>query len=103
MPGNPITDPHWADEVADQVIGVVGKVRDNATNNAIKVVRGVVFGLMGLMLGITLVVLMLIGITRGTQSLLDIWMGWDTAVYASYFIVGGLFTAIGVLAMSKRS
>ena len=103
MPGNPLTDEHWADEVADQVIGFVGKIRDSATNNAIVAVRAVVFGLMGLMLGVTLIVLSLIFFTRGTQSLFDIWLSWERAVYASYFAVGGLFTLIGVLAMSKRS
>jgi hypothetical protein len=102
MPGNPLTDEHWADEVADQITGVVGKIRDNATNNAIVAVRAIVFGLLGAMLGIGFMVLLLISVTRGTQSLLDIWMGWPTAVYASYYIVGGLFVVLGALFMKKR-
>jgi hypothetical protein len=103
MSGNPLTNPNWADEAFDQINGLVGKIRDNATNNAIVAVRAVVFGLMGLLLGITLIVLLLIFLTRGVQSLLDIGMGWPTAVYVSYFIVGGFFTLAGVLAMKKRS
>ena len=103
MPSNPITDPHWADEVADQITGLVGKVRDNATNNAIVAVRAVVFGLLGLILGVTFLVLLLVFLTRGVQSLLDLAMDWETAVYVSYFIVGGLFTLIGLFAMSRRT
>ena len=103
MSGNPLTNPNWADEATEQITGVVGKIRDNATNNAIVAVRAVVFGLMGFLLGITLIVLLLIFLTRGVQSLLDIGMGWPTAVYVSYFIVGGFFTLAGVLAMKKRS
>ena len=47
MPGNPLTDPNWAPDLADQITTFIGNVRDKTTNNAIKVVRGVVFGLLG--------------------------------------------------------
>ena len=102
MPGNPLTDPNWATDLTEQITTFVGNVRDKTTNNAIKVVRGVVFGLMGLMLGMVAVVLLLIIATRGLQSLLDIWFEWDKSVYLSYFIVGGILTVAGWLLMSKR-
>ena len=102
MPGNPLTDPNWATEVTEQITTFVGNVRDKTTNNAIKVVRGVVYGLMGLLLGFVAIVLLLIIATRGLQSLLDIWFAWDKAVYTSYFIVGGILTILGWLLMSKR-
>jgi hypothetical protein len=102
MPGNPLTDPNWANELTDQITGFVGNVRDKTTNNAIKVVRGIVFGLMGLILGVVAVVLVLIAATRGLQSLLDIFVEWDKAVYLSYFIVGGILTVVGWFLMSKR-
>ena len=69
MPGNPLTDPNWAADLADTVERVVGTVRDKATTPAVHVTRGVVFGLLALFLGITAVVLFLIGITRGLQAL----------------------------------
>lgn len=102
MPGNPLTDPNWATEVTEQITTFVGNVRDKTTNNAIKIVRGVVFGLMGLLLGFVAIVLLLIIATRGLQSLLDIWFEWDKAVYLSYFMVGGILTIAGWLLMSKR-
>ncbi len=103
MPGNPLTDPNWATEVSDQIITFVGNVRDKTANNAAKVVRGVVFAMLALFLAIALVVLLLVMLTRLMQSILDIWFAWDKAVYLSYFIVGGLFTMVGALLISKRT
>lgn len=102
MPGNPLNDPNWASEVTAQITDVVGQVRDKTTNNAIKVLRGVVFGLLGLILGLVALTLLIIIVTRALQSLLDIWMGWDTAVYVSYLILGGIMTVGGMFIMSKR-
>lgn len=102
MPGNPLTDPNWAPDLATQITTLVGNVRDKTTNNAIKAVRGVVFGLLGMFLGLVTIVLLLIVATRGLQSLLDIWFEWDKSVYLSYFIVGGILTLAGLLLMSKR-
>lgn len=103
MPGNPLSDPNWANDVTDQVTAFVGKVRDTATNKAIVAVRAVVFGLLALVLGITLIVLLIVGGTRGIQSALDSFLDWDTAVYVSYFVVGGILSLVGLLAMSKRT
>ena len=103
MPGNPLTDAHWADEVTEQITSLVGTVRDKTTNNAIKAVRAVVFGLLAFFLAIALVILLLIFLTRGLQSLLNLFLAWDKAVWLSYFIIGGLMSLGGLLAMSKRS
>ncbi len=102
MPGNPLTDPNWASEVTDQITSLVGTVRDKTTNNAIIAVRAIVFGLLGLILGLVLVTLLLIVLTRVIQAILSNWIDWDTAVYVSYFIVGGLLTVTGAFFMTKR-
>ncbi len=102
MPGNPLNDPNWATDLTDQITTFVGNVREKTTNNAIKAVRGVVFGLLGLFLGLVAMVLLLIIATRGLQSFLDIWLEWDKSVYVSYFLVGGILTVAGLLLMSKR-
>lgn len=103
MPGNPLTDPNWASDVAEQITSVVARVRDKTTNNAIKVVRGVVFGLLGTFLGLFALVILLITTTRALQSLFDVFMGWDTAVYTSYLVLGGILSAVGLLLMAKRT
>lgn len=103
MPGNPLTDPNWAPDLANQITTLVGNVRDKTTDNAVKAVRGVVFGLLGLFLGLTAFVLLLIVATRGLQALLSLAVDWDQAVYISYLIVGGILTLGGLLLMGKRS
>jgi hypothetical protein len=103
MASNPLTDQNWAPDLAEQITTTVGNIRDKTTNNAVKAARAVVFGLLGLFLGLVAIVLLLIFLTRGTQSLLDIFFGWDKAVYGSYFIIGGLLSLLGMLLMSKRT
>lgn len=102
MPGNPLTDPNWATDLTEQITTVVGNVRDKTTNNAISIVKGVVFGLLGLFLGVAAIVLLLIILTRGAQSVLDILFEWDKAVWISYIGVGGIMTALGLFLMSRR-
>jgi hypothetical protein len=102
MPGNPLTDPNWAADLADQITGFVGTVRDKTTNNAIKVARAIVFGLLALILGTVALVLAVIGSTRGLQELYDLGTSTDKAVYLSYFTMGGIFTLLGLFLMMKR-
>lgn len=102
MPGNPLTDQHWASDLADTVERLVGKVRDTATNNVVLVTRAVVFGLLGAVLGIAALVLTLIVVTRGLQSLLELAVEWPRAVYISYFVLGGICLAAGAFMMKKR-
>lgn len=102
MPGNPLTDPNWATDLTGQITSFVGNVRDKTTNNAIVAIRAIVFGLIAVFLGLTALVLFLIGATRGLQSLLSLGMSWSRSVYASYLIIGGILTLAGALLMRKR-
>lgn len=103
MPGNPLTDPNWAPDLADQITEFIGKVRDQTTNKGILAARAIVFGLLAAFLGMTLLVLVLITLTRGLQALLDLGVSWSRAVYLSYFIIGGIFTLAGLFLMAKRT
>ncbi len=102
MPGNPLSDPNWATEVTEQITTLVGNVRDKTADKAVVAVRGVVFGMIGLFLGLAALILVLIIATRGMQSFLDIWVSWEKAVWISYFAVGGILTLVGMLLMSRR-
>jgi hypothetical protein len=102
MPGNPLTDPNWAADLADTVERVVGQVRDRATKPAVHITRGIVYGLLAGLLGIVALVLLLIGLTRGLQVLLDLGLSRGRAVYLSYLIVGGILCLAGVFFLRKR-
>ena len=55
------------------------------------------------MLGTLIAVIAVIGVMRGTQALLELAVGWDRAVYLSYFIFGALFSVVGLLLFHKRN
>jgi hypothetical protein len=102
MPGNPLTDPNWATDLADTVERVVGTVREKTTDNVVKAARIIVFGLLGAFLGFTALILLVIITTRALQALLDFAVTPARAVYISYFIVGGICCLLGVFLMKKR-
>jgi uncharacterized membrane protein YedE/YeeE len=102
VPSNPFTDAEWARHTVDSIDKWVGFVRDHTTKPVISIVRGVVYGvLIGTGL-ITIAVLFLIGSTRGVQAALDAGMARDTAVWLSYFIVGGVLLLIGLVIARKQ-
>lgn len=103
MPGNPLTDPNWAADVADTIERMVGTVRDRTTKPLVRGARGVVFGLLAGILGVIAVVLLIIVLTRGLQALLDLGLDHPMSVYVSYLILGGIISAVGVFILSKRS
>ena len=102
MAGNPLTDPNWAPDLADTVERLVGTVREKATKPAVHAARGVVFGVLAGILGVVAITLLLVGATRGLQSLLDLAVDWAMAVYLSYFIVGGILCLAGLLLLTRR-
>lgn len=103
MPGNPLTDPNWADETTDTVVRLVGTVRDKATKPVVIAARGLVFGLIAVFLGLFAVFLFLIGLTRGIQTGLGELVDRDRAVWISYLAVGGIFSIAGLLMFKKRN
>lgn len=102
MAGNPLSDSTWATEITDTVVRVVGTVRDKTTDNIVLVARAVVFGLFAAIVGVFALVILLVGLTRGLQSLLELAVEWPRAVYLSYFVLGGILCALGAFTMSKR-
>lgn len=103
MPGNPLTDPNWADETTDTVVRLVDQIRSKTTRPAVLVARGLVFGILAAFLGLLALILLLIAATRGLQAAIEPLTDQDRAVYISYFVVGGILSLVGVLLFRKRS
>jgi uncharacterized membrane protein len=103
MPANPLTDPHWATETTDKLVSLIDTVRSQTTQKVVYAARGAVFGVIALLLGILIAVIALVGLMRGLQALLELAVGWDRAVYLSYFIVGGILSLVGLVLFSKRN
>ena len=102
MPSNPLTDPNWARNTVDAIDKWVGFVRDRTTRPVITVVRALVYGLL-IATGVgTMFVLFIIAATRGLQAALDTGLSRDTAVWLSYFIVGGILLLVGLFVARKQ-
>lgn len=102
MVSNPLTDPAWADRIVDLIDKTVSTIRRYTTQPLVTGARGIVFGLLAGFGIVTMIVLVLLGLTRGVQEGLDAFLPRDAAVWASYLILSGLFLAIGTLLMRKR-
>ena len=85
----------WATHIADTIDQYVGLVRDKATRPAILAARGLVFGVILAILGVTAIVLLWIALTTGITALTG--EAWITDL-----ILGGIFVVVGAFLMSKR-
>lgn len=102
MAGNPLTDPNWAVEVTDKIVDTIDKVRDRTTKPIVLIARGLVFGLLSAFLGIVALILLLVGVSRALINFIEWPLDHDTAVWVSYFVLGGLLCLVGTVCMIKR-
>lgn len=103
MPGNPVTDPSWAADVADSIERVVGTVRQTFTDRVIVVLRAVVFGLLIAVVGVAVLVMAIVVGTRLLQDLLQYLLrSHDRAVWASYLLMSLILALAGAICMRKR-
>ncbi len=104
MPGNPFTDPNWAPNLADTVERSVGKVRSLATDNAVKVSRALVFGLLAVICLLVAAPLGTILFVRFAQVVLSRITRTDhaTTVWLSYMVTGGLMMILGFVMLRLR-
>lgn len=102
MPGNPLSDPNWASDLADTVDRYVSKVRTTVTDRAVYAVRAVVFGVVILIAApVTFTLLVILG-TKFVQRLIAIATDHDSSIWASYMGMGGLLVVGGSLLMRSR-
>ena len=104
MPGNPFTDPNWAPDLADTVERAVGRVRNVATDNAVKVSRALVFGLLVTICLLVAAPLGTILFVRFAQVVLSRMTRTDhtTTVSLSYLVTGGPMMIVGFVVLSLR-
>ncbi len=94
MPDNDFSDA-LGERALDAVDAVVATVNDKAVRPAIVAARGVVFGVVIAVVGIATVVLFCVGFIRVTTIA-------GHKVWASYLVLGGLFSILGAVLYSRR-
>jgi threonine/homoserine/homoserine lactone efflux protein len=102
MVTNPLNDPQWADRMVDLIDRFVVTIRRYTTQPVVKGARGLVFGLLASFGVVAIIILFLLGLTRGVQEGLDAFLARDTAVWISYFLLGGIFLGLGAALMRAR-
>ncbi|HZX56055.1 MAG TPA: hypothetical protein VFE86_15315 [Ilumatobacteraceae bacterium] len=102
MPGNPLTDPNWASDLADVIARYVGQVRSSVTNRAVTAVRAVVFGIIILVIAPVAVTLVVILGTKSLQRLIATATDHNSAVWISYMFIGVVLVIAGSVMMSRR-
>jgi hypothetical protein len=102
MVSNPLTDPEWADRSVDLIDRIVSTIRRYTTQPLVTTARGIVFGLLGAFGVVAMVVLFVVGLTRGLQAALDAVTNHEAAVWISYFILAAIFGLLGALLMRRR-
>jgi hypothetical protein len=102
MPGNPLTDPNWAADLADTVDQYVGKVRTTVTERAVYAVRAVVFGIIiAIAAPVSITLIVILG-TKFLQALIGIFTDHDSSVWISYMLLGVVMVIAGAFTMRKR-
>ena len=89
----------WPAQAAGSIVDLVAQSRDKTTGRATTAARGVVFGTLITVIALVGGISLVIAMVRVTQTFLEHVVGLspETAVWASYLIVGALFTICGLL------
>lgn len=94
----------WQAKLTDQIIDNVDKVKRLATDNAVLVLRALVFGLVILVLGVAALIMFVTVAIRMADAYLPIGNGVGDATWAAHLFVGSLFSILGIGAwMSRRT
>ena len=102
MPGNPLSDPKWATDLADAVERFVSGVRGKTTRPLFLVYRAVMFGVVALIGGTVALIVLIIALTRALEAIFDIFVSHSDAIWMSYVFLGLVLMIVGLITMKRR-
>lgn len=85
----------WISGVVDAIVDNIGKVRTHGTENAIRAVRAIVYGLVALVFTTAALILLIIIGVRLADAYLPIGAGVGDATWAAHLFIGGLLAILG--------
>ena len=89
------TEPDWTDQVTDLIVDVVDRVRDRTTGPILKIARGVVYGIVAVVVAVPVFVIGTIFLGR----LLELIPG---PIWIPYAVLGLLLVTTGLILWQKR-
>ena len=97
--------PAQADMVTglvDRVLDTIDRVREVGTENAVRAVRGLVFGLVAMIFLIAAVIFFVVILVRLADAYLPIGTGVGDATWAAHLYIGGSLSTLGLGFWSSR-
>lgn len=94
------SQPDWPQQLTEAIVVKVDDVKYKTTEPATKAARGLVYGLVILILGIPALIMLLVGIVHGLN-----WVATDVlnlGVWLVYLVLGLIFTFAGMFLWRKR-
>ena len=91
--------PDWPQQATETIVDFVDNIKYKTTNPATKAVRGIVYGIVILILGVPAVIMLLVGIVHlFNQAAVAAGLG----VWLVYLVLGLIFTIAGWILWRKR-
>ena len=90
----------WPAEATALVVRVVDQAKAKTTRPAMLAARGIVYGLIAGLVGITIAVLLFIGLFRAVDILRELVV--EDSVWLTYLVLGLAFTLAGAIVFSRR-
>lgn len=94
--GSSAAETDWTDQVADLVVDTVDRLHDRTTGPLLKAARGIVYGVVAVMVGLVVLVLLTVLGVR----LLDSVPG---PIWIPYAALGAVLVVVGAILWSKRT
>lgn len=91
----PIANDDWIVGATDSIIGYVDKARTLGTDNAVRALRGIVFGLVAMVFAIAAVIFTVVMLVRMADAYLPIGNGVGDATWAAHLLIGGFLSMLG--------
>ena len=92
--------PDWPQQVTESIVNVVDKVKHQTTDRATMAVRGIVYGIAILLLGIPTLVMTLVALVHLGNFVATDLLG--QGVWLVYLVLGVIFTIAGSVLWRKR-
>jgi hypothetical protein len=92
---SPAPQDDWIVDATDTIIGYVDKARSLGTDNAVRALRGIVFGLVALVFGLAALIFTVVLLVRLADAYLPIGSGVGDATWAAHLFIGTLLSILG--------
>ena len=96
------SDEKWQKRFLDVLDEGIAFIRERTTLPVVRIVRGTVFGTFAVLGALLVFIFLLLTMFRGLNELFDVWWSRETAVWVSYFVLGGVLMVIGGRLLRRR-